>query len=44
MGHPEPFRLEYVAVGNEDCWKPYYTGINHQGSQLRVSNDFTVPV
>lgn len=24
MGHPEPFDLKYVAIGNEDCWKPYY--------------------
>ncbi|KAH6779538.1 alpha-L-arabinofuranosidase 1 [Perilla frutescens var. hirtella] len=26
MGHPEPFDLRYVAVGNEDCGKPYYRG------------------
>ncbi|KAL1197072.1 Alpha-L-arabinofuranosidase 2 [Cardamine amara subsp. amara] len=26
MGHPEPFELNYVAVGNEDCDKPYYKG------------------
>ncbi|KAI4325601.1 hypothetical protein MLD38_030983 [Melastoma candidum] len=26
MGHPEPFDLRYVAVGNEDCWKPDYRG------------------
>ncbi|KAJ0266375.1 Alpha-L-arabinofuranosidase 1 [Hirschfeldia incana] len=28
MGHPKPFDLKYVAVGNEDCWKeyPYYKG------------------
>ncbi|XP_042389874.1 alpha-L-arabinofuranosidase 1-like isoform X1 [Zingiber officinale] len=26
MGHPEPFQLEYVAVGNEDCWKKNYRG------------------
>ncbi|CAA7033872.1 unnamed protein product [Microthlaspi erraticum] len=29
MGHPEPFELKYVAVGNEDCdndHKPYYRG------------------
>ncbi|KAG0560956.1 hypothetical protein KC19_9G026500 [Ceratodon purpureus] len=25
MGHPEPFQLQHVAVGNEDCNKPYYT-------------------
>ncbi|CAH8382169.1 unnamed protein product [Eruca vesicaria subsp. sativa] len=23
MGHPEPFNLKYVAVGNEDCWEKY---------------------
>ncbi|WOL17114.1 alpha-L-arabinofuranosidase 1 [Canna indica] len=26
LGHPEPFTLEYVAVGNEDCWKKNYRG------------------
>ncbi|XP_012839571.1 PREDICTED: alpha-L-arabinofuranosidase 1-like isoform X1 [Erythranthe guttata] len=26
MGHPEPFDLKYVAVGNEDCGKKYYLG------------------
>ncbi|KAL8154208.1 hypothetical protein V2J09_011968 [Rumex salicifolius] len=22
-GHPEPFDIKYVAVGNEDCWSKY---------------------
>ncbi|KAK8609138.1 hypothetical protein V6N13_025445 [Hibiscus sabdariffa] len=26
MGHPEPFDLRYVAIGNEDCWKKNYRG------------------
>ncbi|CAN1256413.1 Alpha-L-arabinofuranosidase 2 [Linum perenne] len=26
MGHPKPFDLRYVAVGNEDCFLPYYRG------------------
>ncbi|XP_030463731.2 alpha-L-arabinofuranosidase 1-like [Syzygium oleosum] len=26
MGHPEPFDLRYVAVGNQDCWKKNYRG------------------
>ncbi|KAJ6408442.1 hypothetical protein OIU84_011705 [Salix udensis] len=26
MGHPEPFDLKYVAVGNEDCRKKNYRG------------------
>ncbi|KAL5994837.1 aspartate-semialdehyde dehydrogenase-like protein [Asimina triloba] len=26
MGHPEPFKLSYVAVGNEDCGKKNYKG------------------
>lgn len=26
MGHPEPFDLKYVAIGNEDCGKPNYRG------------------
>ncbi|KAF5182580.1 Alpha-l-arabinofuranosidase [Thalictrum thalictroides] len=26
MGHPMPFDLRYVAIGNEDCGKTYYLG------------------
>ncbi|KAM7499668.1 hypothetical protein LguiA_024082 [Lonicera macranthoides] len=26
MGHPAPFDLRYVAIGNEDCGKKYYRG------------------
>ncbi|XP_019058426.1 PREDICTED: alpha-L-arabinofuranosidase 1 isoform X2 [Tarenaya hassleriana] len=26
MGHPKPFELKYVAVGNEDCGKKNYRG------------------
>lgn len=26
MGHPEPFELQYVAIGNEDCGKRNYLG------------------
>ncbi|NP_001233925.2 alpha-L-arabinofuranosidase precursor [Solanum lycopersicum] len=26
MGHPEPFDLRYVAIGNEDCGKTQYRG------------------
>ncbi|KAK2652204.1 hypothetical protein Ddye_012060 [Dipteronia dyeriana] len=26
MGHPEPFDLRYVAIGNEDCGKKNYQG------------------
>ncbi|GLJ39664.1 hypothetical protein SUGI_0810870 [Cryptomeria japonica] len=26
MGHPNPFNLKYVAIGNEDCGKQYYLG------------------
>ncbi|CAN6374835.1 unnamed protein product [Urochloa humidicola] len=26
MGHPEPFPLKYVAIGNEDCGKKHYRG------------------
>lgn len=29
MGHPKPFDLRYVAVGNEDCWH-----FNYQGMQF----------
>ncbi|KAJ7551122.1 hypothetical protein O6H91_07G135700 [Diphasiastrum complanatum] len=24
MGHPDPFELYYIAIGNEDCGKRYY--------------------
>uniref|UniRef100_A0A0E0KD12 non-reducing end alpha-L-arabinofuranosidase n=1 Tax=Oryza punctata TaxID=4537 RepID=A0A0E0KD12_ORYPU len=24
MGHPEPFPLYYISVGNQECSKPYY--------------------
>lgn len=27
-GHPEPFDLRYVAVGNEDCGKKNYRGLH----------------
>ncbi|GAB4843993.1 aspartate-semialdehyde dehydrogenase-like protein [Ancistrocladus abbreviatus] len=30
MGHPEPFELKYIAVGNEDCGKS-----NYQANYLR---------
>ncbi|XP_061357013.1 alpha-L-arabinofuranosidase 1-like [Gastrolobium bilobum] len=30
MGHPQPFDLRYVAVGNEDCGK-----VNYQGNYLK---------
>ncbi|XP_057767395.1 alpha-L-arabinofuranosidase 1-like [Salvia miltiorrhiza] len=26
MGHLEPFDLQYVAAGNQDCWKKNYRG------------------
>ena len=26
MGHPEPFPVKYVAIGNEDCGKKIYRG------------------
>ena len=28
MGHPDPFDLRYVAVGNEDCPKKNYRGLH----------------
>jgi alpha-N-arabinofuranosidase len=24
MGHPQPFKIDHMAIGNEDCGKPYY--------------------
>uniref|UniRef100_A0ACD5WNY6 Uncharacterized protein n=1 Tax=Avena sativa TaxID=4498 RepID=A0ACD5WNY6_AVESA len=29
MGHPQPFKLDYVAIGNQECWMLYYRG-NYQ--------------
>ncbi|KAG8099044.1 hypothetical protein GUJ93_ZPchr0013g34481 [Zizania palustris] len=29
MGHPEPFKLDYVSIGNQECWMLYYRG-NYQ--------------
>ncbi|ONK55600.1 uncharacterized protein A4U43_UnF1340 [Asparagus officinalis] len=26
MGHPKPFQLNHVAIGNEDCWRGNYRG------------------
>lgn len=33
MGHPDPFDLKYMAIGNEDCGKKNYLG--------KFSNSFT---
>lgn len=27
MGHPEPFDLRIVAIGNEECGMPKYQGM-----------------
>jgi len=29
MGHPESFKLDYVSIGNQECWMLYYRG-NYQ--------------
>ena len=29
MGHPEPFDLRFVAVGNEECDKLNYQGMHY---------------
>lgn len=29
MGHPQPFELDYVSIGNQECWMLYYRG-NYQ--------------
>ena len=28
MGHPEPFNLDYVSIGNQECWMLYYRGLS----------------
>ncbi|XP_013608527.1 PREDICTED: alpha-L-arabinofuranosidase 2-like [Brassica oleracea var. oleracea] len=35
MGHPKPFDLKYVAVGNEDCWQKY---TYYKGNYLEFYN------
>ncbi|KAG2262607.1 hypothetical protein Bca52824_069686 [Brassica carinata] len=35
MGHPQPFDLKYVAVGNEDCWNKY---TYYRGNYLEFYN------
>jgi alpha-N-arabinofuranosidase len=27
MGHPQPFKLDYVSIGNQECWMLYYRGL-----------------
>ncbi|KAL0383374.1 UNVERIFIED_CONTAM: Alpha-L-arabinofuranosidase 1 [Sesamum calycinum] len=45
MGHPEPFDLRYVAVGNEDCGKKNYLGtkttnvMTNDKSTIRINLD-----
>lgn len=36
MGHPEPFDLRYMAIGNEDCGKQHYEGEGSDGSLLQL--------
>ncbi|KGN59403.1 alpha-L-arabinofuranosidase 1 [Cucumis sativus] len=33
MGHPEPFDLKYIALGNEDCGKK-----NYRGNYIKIYN------
>jgi alpha-N-arabinofuranosidase len=42
MGHPEPFDLKYVAVGNEDCWKKNYRGLCTQEHAWITNSDMPV--
>ena len=37
MGHPEPFDLRYVAIGNEDCGKKNYRGLDAISSSQFLS-------
>ncbi|KAL0404736.1 UNVERIFIED_CONTAM: Alpha-L-arabinofuranosidase 1 [Sesamum radiatum] len=36
MGHPEPFDLRYVAVGNEDCGKKNYLGFDFSPTMIKL--------
>ncbi|WVZ67144.1 hypothetical protein U9M48_016265 [Paspalum notatum var. saurae] len=39
MGHPKPFKLDYVSIGNQECWMLYYRG-NYQKfySAIKAAN------
>ncbi|XP_015888449.3 alpha-L-arabinofuranosidase 1 [Ziziphus jujuba] len=39
MGHPEPFDLRYVAIGNEDCGKKNYRG-NYLKFYAAIKRDY----
>ncbi|ONK61665.1 uncharacterized protein A4U43_C08F32310 [Asparagus officinalis] len=39
MGHPEPFELQYVAIGNEDCGKVNYIG-NYLKFYYAIKNSY----
>lgn len=40
MGHPEPFDLRYVAVGNEECFMLNYTGMHFFKAHMQKVNNF----
>lgn len=37
MGHPEPFALEYVGIGNENRWAEYYDRYDVLAKAVRAS-------
>ncbi|KAI5671790.1 hypothetical protein M9H77_12154 [Catharanthus roseus] len=39
MGHPEPYDLRYVAIGNQDCWKKNYHG-NYMKFYLAIKSAY----
>lgn len=39
MGHPKPFNLKYVAIGNEDCGKKNYRG-NYLKFYSAINNSY----
>jgi alpha-L-arabinofuranosidase len=41
MGHPEPFDLKYMAIGNEDCGKQHYEGEGLDDSLLQLFSRFS---
>ncbi|KAJ0696505.1 putative non-reducing end alpha-L-arabinofuranosidase [Helianthus annuus] len=39
MGHPEPFKLKHVAIGNQDCWRGNYRE-NYRKFYAAIKKDY----
>jgi alpha-L-arabinofuranosidase len=41
MGHPEPFKLDYVSIGNQECWMLYYRGLSFSYMPTCITHELT---